>query len=93
MLTSNLQDDVSLLQKTNAERIIIACAKEFRFSLYPPSMLSSAAIAIAAALDLPQDTRDTEAQLVRRLQELTRVENVSLDLFKGNFKYLFKAHF
>lgn len=70
-----LQDDVSLLQKTNAERIIIACAKEFRFSLYPPSMLSSAAIAIAAALDLTQDSRDTEAQLVRRLQELTRVEN------------------
>ena len=78
-----------MLQKTNAERIIIACAKEFRFSLYPPSMLSSAAIAIAAALDLTQDSRDTEAQLVRRLQELTRVENVSLDLLKGNGKYLF----
>lgn len=56
-------------------------------------MLSSAAIAIAAALDLPQDTRDTEAQLVRRLQELTRVENVSFDLFEENLLYLFEVHF
>ena len=53
----------------------------FRFSLYTPSMLSSAAIATAAALgmntDSSQDSDFDINELVRRLQILTRVDYVS----------------
>ena len=56
-----------------------------RFSLYTPSMLSSAAIATAAALGMNTNSssgsrRDSDFdinELVRRLQILTRVDYVS----------------
>ena len=52
-----------------------------RFSLYTPSMLSSAAIATAAALGMntasSQDSDFDINELVRRLQILTRVDYVS----------------
>ena len=56
-----------------------------RFSLYTPSMLSSAAIATAAALGMNTTSssgsrRDSDFdinELVRRLQILTRVDYVS----------------
>jgi len=57
-----------LMNKT--EKFIIQCATEFRFSMYPPSMLSSAALA-AAAQGLGVDI----TELITRLQILTRVEN------------------
>ena len=66
-----------------------------RFSLYTPSMLSSAAIATAAALGMntasSQDSDFDINELVRRLQILTRVDYVSsFDYFQtiyiaGNF--------
>jgi len=91
-LLRQLQEDGALLQehstsnrllqeeqfKKNTERIILNCAQEFRFSLYTPSMLSSAAIATAAALGMNTDSsRDSDFdinELVRRLQILTRVD-------------------
>lgn len=64
--------------KKNTERIILNCAQEFRFSLYTPSMLSSAAIATAAALGMTtnggQESDFDINELVRRLQILTRVD-------------------
>jgi len=64
--------------KKNTERIILNCAQEFRFSLYTPSMLSSAAIATAAALGMTtnggQESDFDINELVRRLQMLTRVD-------------------
>merc|ERR1712190_441918 len=67
--------------KKNTERIILNCAQEFRFSLYTPSMLSSAAIATAAALGMTtnggQESDFDINELVRRLQILTRVDYVS----------------
>ena len=52
-----------------------------RFSLYTPSMLSSAAIATAAALGMTtnggQESDFDINELVRRLQILTRVDYVS----------------
>jgi len=59
--------------KKNTERIILNCAQEFRFSLYTPSMLSSAAIATAAALGMKDSDFDIN-ELVRRLQTITRVD-------------------
>jgi len=98
-LLRQLQEDGALLQehntsnrllqeeqfKKNTERIILNCAQEFRFSLYTPSMLSSAAIATAAALGMNTTSssdsigsrRDSDFdinELVRRLQILTRVD-------------------
>ena len=54
----------------------------FRFSMYPPSMLSSAALAHSAQqLEKRSLCRQFNVnQLIRRLQILTRVENVSLAL-------------
>jgi len=72
--TSNrlLQEDQF---KKNTERIILNCAQEFRFSLYTPSMLSSAAIATAAVLGTSSQDPDFDInELVRRLQILTRVD-------------------
>jgi len=86
-LLRQLQEDGALVQeqntsnrllqeeqfKKNTERIILNCAQEFRFSLYTPSMLSSAAIATAAALGMKDSDFDIN-ELVRRLQILTRVD-------------------
>ena len=51
----------------------------FRFSMYPPSMLSSAALAHSAQeLEKRSLCRHFNvSQLITRLQILTRVENVS----------------
>ena len=51
----------------------------FRFSMYPPSMLSSAALAHSAQeLEKRSLCRQFNvSQLITRLQILTRVENVS----------------
>jgi len=74
-----LQEEDPVIQeeqfRKNTERIIINCAKEFRFSMYTPSMLSSAAIATAAALGLSTDSNFDITELINRLQFLTRVEN------------------
>merc|ERR1719153_1320622 len=77
-----LQEEDPVIQeeqfRKNTERIILNCAQEFRFSLYTPSMLSSAAIATAAALGMTtnggQESDFDINELVRRLQILTRVD-------------------
>jgi len=71
-----LESDV-LRRKT--ENVIMLCATEFRFSMYPPSMLSSAAIAAAAQVLLEQSDHQYDIEeLIARLQILTRVENECL---------------
>jgi len=60
----------------HTKNLIILCATEFRFSMYPPSMLSSAALTTSA------NTLGTQVNveaLKLRLQLLTRVENVCLN--------------
>jgi len=78
-------DDISLesdLLRRKTENVIILCATEYRFSMYPPSMLSSAAIA-AAAQGLSADHEFGHefdiSELITRLQILTRVENDCLN--------------
>lgn len=67
------------LLRRHTENFIILCATEFRFSMYPPSMLSSAAIAAAAQGLLERSDHHYDIQeLVGRLQILTRVENECL---------------
>jgi len=69
------------LLRRHTENFIILCATEFRFSMYPPSMLSSAAIAAAAQglLERSEYHGQYDIQdLVGRLQILTRVENECL---------------
>jgi len=64
------------------EEVIILCATEFRFSMYPPSMLSSAALAVAAKVAHRATRNDYDfdfTDLVSRLQILTRVENDCLN--------------
>ena len=56
--------------------------------MYPPSMLSSAALAVAAKVAHRATRNDYEfdfADLVSRLQILTRVENVSRKLHISRF--------
>ena len=58
----------------------------FRFSMYPPSMLSSAALAAAAhSLDAGDGEIDGGGLdlglLVKKLQVYTRVENVSIFIY------------
>lgn len=81
-----LQEEGPMLQeeqfKKNTERIIINCAKEFRFSMYTPSMLSSAAIATAAAVGLSGRGRQSNidvTELVSRIRFLTSVEQECLN--------------
>jgi len=76
------EDRVPERVKKIAETTIILCATEYRFSMYPPSMLSSAALAHSAQemekeVGLGPDL-DT-AELIARLQILTRVENDCLN--------------
>jgi len=62
------------------EQVIILCATEFRFSMYPPSMLSSAALAATAQGLAQRDDYEFDfSDLVSRLQILTRVENDCLN--------------
>jgi len=62
-----------------AEEVIILCATEFRFSMYPPSMLSSAALVVAAKVAHRSDYEFDFPDLISRLQILTRVENDCLN--------------
>merc|ERR1711892_1260257 len=55
-----------------AEEVIILCATEFRFSMYPPSMLSSAALVVAAKVAHRSDYEFDFPDLISRLQILTR---------------------
>ena len=53
-----------------------------RFSMYPPSMLSSAALAHAAQdLNKSSGLQFNVNELINRLQILTQVENVSRKLY------------
>lgn len=77
-----LEEEGPLLQEEQfrvqefSQTILLSCAKDFRFSMYTPSMLSSAAIATAAAIGLRGEAGNFDiTELVRRLQILTRVEN------------------
>jgi len=75
--TSLLERNVMKDIKDQAETLIILCATEFRFSNYPPSMLSSAALAHSAQeLQISQLKVN---ELINRLQILTRVENDCLN--------------
>jgi len=81
LCNDDLQLESELLRR-KTENVIILCATEYRFSMYPPSMLSSAAIA-AAAKGLSADEKFEHnldiSELIRRLQYLTRVENDCLN--------------
>ncbi|XP_023334158.1 G1/S-specific cyclin-D2 [Eurytemora carolleeae] len=87
--------DSSALRR-HTENFIILCATEFRFSMYPPSMLSSAALA-AAAHSL--DAGDGEINgggldlglLVKKLQVYTRVENDCLQTCIQQIEDTFKT--
>ena len=60
--------------------------------MYTPSMLSSAAIATAAAIGLRSEAGNFDiTELVRRLQILTRVENVS-EKSNLSFNYFFQNY-
>lgn len=79
-----VQSDLMQSDLLNATgQVIILCATEFRFSMYPPSMLSSAALAYAAKVAQSLAQRDDYEfdfnDLVSRLQILTRVENDCLN--------------
>jgi len=66
----------STVLRRHTENFIILCATEFRFSMYPPSMLSSAALAAAASsLDDNYKEQLQNKSLVQQLQHLTGVEN------------------
>jgi len=76
-----LETDQMKSIRNDAEKLIILCATEFRFSMYPPSMLSSAALAHSAQeLEKRSLCRQLNVnQLISRLQILTRVENDCLN--------------
>lgn len=81
---SFLERDLMKGIKGKADITIILCATEFRFSMYPPSMLSSAALAHSAQEMQRENTLgDLEEfsvnELISRLQILTRVENDCLN--------------
>jgi cyclin D2 len=76
--------DTDLLKKST-ENFIVLCATEFRFSMYPPSMLSSAALAAAASrleeqqldnnsIEQLDNRLSTRNSLLKQLQVLTGVE-------------------
>merc|ERR1719225_18455 len=80
---SFLERDLMKDIKGKADITIILCATEFRFSMYPPSMLSSAALAHSAQEmqreNLLGDLEFSVQELINRLQILTRVENDCLN--------------
>lgn len=89
-LLKMISDEDSLLErdlmkgiKGKADITIILCATEFRFSMYPPSMLSSAALAHSVQEmqreNLLGDLEFSVQELINRLQILTRVENDCLN--------------
>jgi len=66
--------------KKQAQPLIILCAHYLRFSMYPPSMLSSAALAHAAQdLNRSSGLQFNVNELINRLQILTQVENDCLN--------------
>jgi len=66
--------------KKQAQPLIILCAHYLRFSMYPPSMLSSAALAHAAQdLNKSSGLQFNVNELINRLQILTQVENDCLN--------------
>merc|ERR1712117_238761 len=67
-----LESDQMKSIRQHANKLVIHCATEFRFSMYPPSMLSSAALAHSAQELLNNQINVNE--LINRLQHLTRVE-------------------